>query len=92
MVGCYSYESCFSSSNLSTMNACLNGVTHGPVHILTGGQWANEEESFVATTGYFMLAPVITKYLWRKGFLRTPEFCLAGEGCVASCPSRIYES
>lgn len=74
------------------MNTCLNGLTHGPVHILTGGQWANEEKDFVAATGYYMLAPLVTKYLWRKGFLRIPDFCLEGEGCVTSCPSRIYES
>lgn len=80
------------SESFSAMNVCLNGITHGPVHILTGGQWGNEEEDFIANTGYFMLAPLVTKYLWRKGYLRTPEFCLAGDTCVASCPSEVYES
>ena len=74
------------------MNECLNGLTHGPVHILTGGQWGNEEEEFIARTGYYMLAPLITKFLWRKGYLRLPDHCAMGEECASSCPPEVYES
>ncbi|CAN0362468.1 unnamed protein product, partial [Hapterophycus canaliculatus] len=39
IVTCADYESCFDSDNLSDMNNCLNGGTHGPVHIKVGGEW-----------------------------------------------------
>lgn len=46
------------------------------------------------------MPPLITKYLWRKGYLRTPDSCYAdvngGAGksttCRASCPAEIYKS
>lgn len=33
------------------MNACLNGETHGPVHILIGGEWGAANEEFVDKVG-----------------------------------------
>lgn len=33
------------------MNNCLNGGTHGPVHILIGGEWADPEREFIVKTG-----------------------------------------
>lgn len=51
MVSCETYESCFASSNLGGMASCLNGETHGPVHILTGGQWLNPDEDFIRKVG-----------------------------------------
>lgn len=51
MVSCEKYEDCFGSTNMSAMNNCLNGRTHGPVHILIGGEWGNPEESFTDTVG-----------------------------------------
>ncbi|CAN0460623.1 unnamed protein product, partial [Phaeothamnion confervicola] len=38
-VSCGSYYGCFKSSSLATMNQCLNGGTHGPIHIIIGGNW-----------------------------------------------------
>lgn len=42
---------------------------------------------------------MISKYLWRKGYLRTPESCSVDENaggdltnCRASCPAEIYEA
>lgn len=51
MVSCSIYQSCFVYVTLSAMNTCLNGQTHGPVHILTGGQWQDREEEFIAKVG-----------------------------------------
>lgn len=51
MVSCSVYSSCFEASSLSDMNACLNGETHGPVHILTGGEWHAAEEEFIQKVG-----------------------------------------
>ncbi|CAN0486695.1 unnamed protein product, partial [Laminaria digitata] len=39
VVSCQGYQSCFESKTLSKMNNCLNGGTHGPVHIAVGGEW-----------------------------------------------------
>lgn len=45
------------------------------------------------------MTPLISKYLWRKGYLRVPESCSVetdGTGdtstCRASCPAELYES
>lgn len=92
MVSCSEYSSCFSSSSMKEMNSCLNGETHGPVHILVGGEWDNPEEEFLDKTGYYESPPLVTKFLWRKGYLRTPERCGEAETCRASCPSHVYES
>ena len=39
---------------------------------------------------------MITKFLWRKGYMRIPEVCpLAKQeysDCRASCPAELYES
>lgn len=51
IVSCSVYRSCFASKTLGVINTCLNGQTHGPVHILTGGQWLDQEEEFIAKTG-----------------------------------------
>ncbi|CAN0344074.1 unnamed protein product, partial [Scytosiphon promiscuus] len=39
IVTCSEYEACFDNDNLADMNTCLNGETHGPVHIKVGGEW-----------------------------------------------------
>ncbi|CAB1119544.1 TYR [Ectocarpus sp. CCAP 1310/34] len=92
MVSCSVYSSCFASSSLSIMNACLNGETHGPVHILTGGEWHAAEEDFIQKVGYYESVPLVTKFLWRKGYLSIPDKCEVGESCQTSCPSELYES
>lgn len=51
MVSCSVYLSCFDSTTLADMNSCLNGETHGPVHILAGGEWHAAEEDFIQKVG-----------------------------------------
>lgn len=51
MVSCETYKSCFDSEDMASMNNCLNGGTHGPVHIAVGGEWDNPEEAFINTAG-----------------------------------------
>lgn len=49
--------------------------------------------SNVLLAGYYEMVPLVTKYLWRKGYLRLPDRCVSGEGeCHSSCPEEIYES
>ncbi|CAN0178363.1 unnamed protein product [Pylaiella littoralis] len=99
MVSCSMYQDCFDSTSLASLMNCLNGETHGPVHIKLGGEWNNPEEEITIEAGYAHEVPLITKYLWRKGYLRYPSSCSAEEDglgdestCRSSCPVEVYES
>eukprot|EP00904_Undaria_pinnatifida_P008202 jgi/Undpi1/4511/HiC_scaffold_18.g07865.m1 len=99
MVTCSTYQACFDTSSLADMNNCLNGGTHGPVHILTGGEWEDPEEDLITNLGLNAIIPLLSKYLWRKGYMRMPEMCTEEENgmgskstCRASCPPELYES
>ncbi|CAM9495225.1 unnamed protein product [Ectocarpus sp. 8 AP-2014] len=99
VVTCDDYQSCFDKDNLADMNNCLNGGTHGPVHIKVGGEWNDPQEGIIQALGYSNKVPLMSKYLWRKGYLRMPTSCsVASEGtgdastCRSSCPAELYES
>ena len=49
---CTQYKSAFDSSSIAEMNVELNGDTHGPVHILVGGQWDVKLGSTKSGTGW----------------------------------------
>ncbi|CAM9701035.1 unnamed protein product, partial [Laminaria digitata] len=51
MVSCETYQYCFDAVDMAMINNCLNGGTHGPVHIAVGGEWNNPEESFLNNAG-----------------------------------------
>lgn len=101
MVSCSDWQRCFESKNLATMNTCLNGEVHGPIHILLGGQWHTNLPilnnsaiwSGVGDGEGANLAGeqlLFSKLLWRSGYLRCPESCSAdtsSEDCVCSCPT-----
>ncbi|CAM9217833.1 unnamed protein product [Ectocarpus sp. 6 AP-2014] len=99
VVSCDDYQSCFDKDNLADMNNCLNGGTHGPVHIKVGGEWNDPQEGIIQALGYTNKVPLMSKYLWRKGYLRMPTSCsVESEGtgdastCRSSCPAELYES
>ncbi|CAN0073283.1 unnamed protein product [Ascophyllum nodosum] len=101
MVTCDLYSTSFESVTLREINNYLNGGTHGPVHIILGGEWDNFEEAFIQASDYAQLTILISKFLWRKGYMRLPEACSSGDGdsgggdasaCRASCPAELYES
>ncbi|CAM9679410.1 unnamed protein product [Phaeothamnion confervicola] len=52
-VNCVLYEGCFQSTTLGDMNVCLNGQTHGPLHIIVGGEWNHKDTDFLRTEGVF---------------------------------------
>ena len=37
------------------MADCLNGVTHGPVHILIGGTWGEDDSEFDEDTKFLQV-------------------------------------
>lgn len=47
MVSCEDYQDCFDYDALADVNNCLNGGTHGPVHIKVGGEWGDPEEAVI---------------------------------------------
>ncbi|CAM9781684.1 unnamed protein product, partial [Phaeothamnion confervicola] len=94
-VSCSTYHSCFAATSLSVMNECLNGGTHGPVHIIVGGSWGAPDEAFMRVQGFSSIHLLVSKALWRRGYLRYPESCAADdddsgeEGCKTSCPAAL---
>ena len=96
MVGCSRWDACFSSESLGDLNNCLNGGTHGPIHILIGGQWfmnhsilTDSKSPFNGIAGPHLL---LTKHMWRYGFLNCPEVCSSdtpSEHCTCSCPESV---
>jgi hypothetical protein len=74
---CRTLRECYASTSLADLNFCLNGNTHGPVHILIGGAWA--EGSLYDDAKYrFIQNPdrlLYFKKLWRMGYTRCPTNC-----------------
>ncbi len=53
MVTCVMYQACFEATSIANMNNCLNGGTHGPVHIKVGGEWNDPEEQLTVDLGLY---------------------------------------
>jgi len=81
--------------------SALNGELHGPIHIMIGGHWFYDDHSYNISKGLaatssgsqlsdgFLLA---SKFLWRQGYIRCPDFCSADTSttdCSCSIPSEI---
>lgn len=75
------------------MNDCLNGDTHGPVHIMVGGAWLTGEDHkyFDSQPGSeFLRNPdklLLFKILWRMGYSRCPDpgSCLQSDSLECRC-------
>lgn len=75
----------------------LNGALHGPVHIMIGGHWGNSEKweimgASMPLADKFLL---LSKWLWRQGFVRVPHSCSEDtphEDCMPTCPEGIIGS
>lgn len=91
---CSTLQSCFKSTSLAYINDCLNGATHGPVHILIGGAWG-EGSLFDDEDIEFCQMPdklLFFKVLWRMGYTRCPETCSLGEPCRCSVPQEYIDT
>jgi hypothetical protein len=81
---CDIVKSCFESNTISAMNTCLNGATHGPIHVLLGGQWGvNVDEMESKLIGSAQL--LLFKTLWRRGYARCPTSLSDIEQGFTSC-------
>lgn len=75
------------------MNDCINGYTHGPVHIMIGGAW-NEGSVFDSNTVGFVRNPdklLFFKVLWRLGYTRCPTSCETGAVCKCAIPDEYIK-
>jgi hypothetical protein len=90
---CSVVKSCFDSTSLAAMNTCLNGATHGPIHILLGGQWGvklDEIQNKLIGSSHLLLF----KKLWRRGFSRCPttEADVTSGFDACGCSEDVIES
>ena len=75
------------------MNDCLNGMTHGTVHIQIGGCWGEgdtlQDVSFLAGMNKLLYF----KMLWRMGYTRCPTSCDSSspETCLCAIPDQYYD-
>ena len=84
--GCAEFSQCYASTSFGALMECMNGVTHGSVHINMGGVWgvdaaALEAVGWTTSREQFLL---IAKHLWRTGYARCPASCGADGACACS--------
>jgi hypothetical protein len=92
---CSDFAKAIDNSLAETM-FMLNGGLHGPVHIMIGGHWGNSQNwknlgSEMKLTDKFLL---LSKWLWRQGFVRTPDSCSSDtphDDCMPACPEGIID-
>ena len=98
---CKAYDKCFVSESISVMNECLNGITHGPTHIAVGGLWHKDlsgklggTDSLLEGASSYQLL-LMSKNLWRQGFLKCPDTCDVDEKeeitCACTCPTSLHK-
>merc|ERR1712070_1095179 len=75
----------------------LNGALHGPVHIMIGGHWGFSSPIWSRVTAYLGFTDamlLLSKVLWRQGYVRCPSACSVDSPeseCTCSCPAAILQ-
>lgn len=94
MPSCSEFQSCFQQTSLSEINSCVNGYTHGPVHVMIGGAWDGSSlmNAPEFTFLHFMMTTLVFKNLWRMGYTRCPETCETGAICKCAVPDEYIET
>eukprot|EP00595_Chromulina_sp_UTEXLB2642_P000635 CAMPEP_0196765246 /NCGR_PEP_ID=MMETSP1095-20130614/7870_1 /TAXON_ID=96789 ORGANISM="Chromulina nebulosa, Strain UTEXLB2642" /NCGR_SAMPLE_ID=MMETSP1095 /ASSEMBLY_ACC=CAM_ASM_000446 /LENGTH=405 /DNA_ID=CAMNT_0042122971 /DNA_START=677 /DNA_END=1894 /DNA_ORIENTATION=- len=94
MPSCRQLLDCFESDSTAEMNQCINGNTHGPVHILIGGAWGEgntlDDDDISSLRSHYK--PAGFKNLWRMGFTRCPDSCTVGESCSCKVPDEYIQT
>jgi hypothetical protein len=92
---CNLLQSCFQSDNMADINYCLNGYTHGPVHIMIGGAWGDDDIFADGSLKYIQNPDKILffKILWRMGYTRCPDTCDINEyeSCRCAVPQEYLD-
>mmetsp|Transcript_19693 Transcript_19693/g.17875 ORF Transcript_19693/g.17875 Transcript_19693/m.17875 type:complete len:530 (+) Transcript_19693:381-1970(+) len=87
------YE-CYRSTVLGYMLNCLNGVTHGPVHVKIGGAW-EDTDLYTDDDIHFLKSidrVLVFELLWRTGYTRCPTACDDVDECTCSIPQQYLDS
>eukprot|EP01035_Chromulina_nebulosa_P018832 gene18832-24613_t len=90
--GCENFEDCFNSETLADLNFCLNGNTHGPIHVYIGGAWGEGDSINGITVLNSIFKLLSFKYLWRMGYTRCPSSCSLGDECKCSVPDEYIDT
>lgn len=97
--GCQDFYLCSHHDTLAEVFNCLNGETHGPVHIFIGGEWgldsnASEVLDRDAYSTLKVMQVFFFKTLWRHGFARCPSSCSEDTpalDCQCEVPDELIE-
>ena len=75
------------------MNDCLNGMTHGTVHIQIGGCWGEGDSLEGVEFLQGMNKLLYFKMLWRMGYTRCPTSCDPSDtdACLCSIPAEYFD-
>ena len=91
---CTDFEGALEEKWLGKMLYEINGLLHGPLHLMVGGHWGFPTDVEEWVKNNFISGDVfllLSKFLWRQGYIRLPETCSMDSvsDCVASCPDAI---
>ena len=81
--------------DMKSLNFKLNGLLHGPVHLMLGGHWNTKNKDFLkyaSQAGSPHNYLLMSKFLWRQGLIRVPSYCSADtpeDECMPMCPESI---
>lgn len=85
---CHDFLCTFAKANrMGVIQQMVNGLLHGPIHIMSGGLWSVDPEIFAAaetmaersSLNNFLLT---SKFMWRQGFIKCPEVCDRGTPAI----------
>lgn len=94
---CRDFNDAIKTTSFSEIMPWLNGRTHGPVHLMIGGQWHQNSSGisrfWTGSESNFLL---MSKIVWRHGFLRCNDLCTEGvdslDDCTCTCPTQYLEA
>ena len=94
---CANFSSFLTGSGwLGQMLFGLNGFLHGPVHIMVGGHWSFDRAAWEPIARHMQSMDgmlLLSKFLWRQGYVRCPETCDAAttpaRDCACACPAAL---
>ena len=90
-----------SSVALADVVSALNGVLHGPVHIMIGGHWGfnasvvDRVRTLMDDVGKDPFSDQIllaSKFLWRQGYVECPAACADGAPCSCALNPAVYNA
>eukprot|EP01034_Spumella_vulgaris_P033062 gene33062-40805_t len=88
---CSEFQQAFKETQMSGLFSMINGITHGPIHIMIGGAWG-QGSTLEPDSVRFIAGPdkvLLFKVLWRMGITRCPEAGSCSTDKPAACKCAI---